>query len=507
MTSSFESLDWFVLVVYAAGMMAVGWWYSRVKNIDEYLLGGREMRPWAVGISLFATLMSTLTYLAFPGEMIQHGPMLLTSILAYPFIYLVVGRFMIPFIMKLKVTSAYEILERRFGLSVRLLGSSIFLSLRLLWMALIVYATSDAVLVPLLGLDRSATPWVCIVLSVLTVAYTSMGGLRAVVVTDVIQTFIMFAGAILSLVLITVSLGGITAWWPQTWSPQWDEPSFFLAPGSRVSAGMAILATFTWYVCTAGSDQMAIQRYLSTRDAPAARRMFGISLICNTIVTLILAALGLALFAFYRVNSEHLPKGETLATSADQLLPHFIVQVLPPGISGLVVAGILSAAMDSLSAGLNSACSVITEDWIDRFRATKLQERQKVRRAKLVTWVLGIVVIVLSLFASFISGNLLELCYKVVNLLTAPLFVLFFMAMFVPWATTPATWAAAIASTATAILVAYYPGLGLGFLWVMPVSLVAGILVGFLASIIGVGKRRPLLETRESELETDWPPL
>jgi len=497
MNANFELLDWLVLIVYAIGMMSIGWWYSRVKNIDEYMLGGREMKPWAVGISLCATLVSTLTYLALPGEMIQHGPMILSSILAYPFIYLVVGWLIIPFIMRLQVTSAYEILERRFGLSVRLLGSSVFLVLRLLWMALIVYATSDAVLVPLIGLDKSATPWVCVVLCAITIAYTSMGGLRAVVVTDVVQTFIMLAGAVLSLMLVTTSLGGVAEWWPTRWSPQWDEPSFFFAPESRVSAGMAILATFTWYVCTAGSDQMAIQRYLSTRDATSARKMFGISLICNAVVNLLLAVLGLALFAYFSIHPELLAEGKTLAASADQLLPRFIVQVLPAGISGLVVAGILSAAMDSLSSGLNSSCSVITEDWIDRFRGNELSQISRIRQAKLVTWLLGLAVVVLSLFAGSVAGNLLEVTYKVTNLLTAPLFVLFFMAMFVPWATTLGVWAAAASSTLVAVLVAFSPELGLGFLWVMPVSLMAGLTAGCSVSLIPLGRKRPLLDVTE----------
>jgi SSS family solute:Na+ symporter len=377
------------------------------------------------------------------------------------------------------------------------LGSAIFLVLRLLWMAIIVYATSDAVLKPLLGLDDSTTPWICVVVSLITVAYTSMGGLQAVVFTDVVQTAIMFMGAILSLVLITVNLGGVAAWWPQSWSPQWDEPSFFFAPESRVSLGMSVLATFVWYVSTAGSDQMAIQRYLATRDAAAARKMFGISLICNAIVNLLLAGLGLALFSYYSAHSELLGEGETIASVADQLLPRFIVHVLPSGISGLVVAGILSAAMDSLSSGLNSASSVITADWIDRYRRQELPKLQQLRQAKIVTWGLGITVMGVSLFANYVSGNLLEVTYKVVNLLAAPLFVMFFMAMFVPWATTPGTWAAVITSTIAAVLVAYRPDLGLGFLWVMPVSLAVGVIVGCLASLGPFGRRRPMLELGE----------
>jgi SSS family solute:Na+ symporter len=493
MDGAFQILDWLVLGAYAVGMMAIGWWYSRVKNVEEYLLGGREMKPWAVGISLFATLMSTLTYLAFPGEMIRHGPMFLSSLLAYPLIYFVVGRLLIPYIMRLKVTSAYEILELRFGLSVRLLGSSIFLLLRLFWMSLIVYASSDAILIPLLGLSDSATPWVCVVMAILTVAYTSMGGLQAVVVTDVIQTFIMLAGAITSLVWISVSLGGIGEWWPRQWASEWDAPSFFFAPQSRISMGMAILSTFVWFLCTAGSDQMAIQRYLATRDAPSARRMFGISLLCESGVELLLAALGFALFAFFATRSDLLPTGETVTTGADKLLPIFIVKVLPAGVSGLVVAGILSAAMDSLSSGLNSSALVVTEDWIGRFRRRPLNEAQQIRELKVISWVVGLAVVAVSLLASNVEGSLLDRCFKVVNLLTAPLFVLFFMAMFIPWATTAGTWIAAIASTFAAVSIAYFGALGLGILWIMPVSLISGIVAGCLASLAPIGRRRPML--------------
>ncbi len=497
-SSSFRALDWLVLAVYAVGMMAIGWKYSHAATVEEYQLGGREMKPWAVGISLFATLMSTLTYLAYPGEMIRHGPMILSTVLAYPFVYVVVGRYLIPHIMRLKVTSAYEILEMRLGLSVRLLGSSIFLALRLLWMALIVYATSDAIIIPLMGLSASATPWVCIAIAIVTVAYTSMGGLQAVVVTDVIQTFIMLAGAIISLFMISYSLGGVSGWWPHSWSSDWDDPRFFFAADSRASMGMVILSVFTWYVSTAGSDQMAIQRYLSTRNVPAARTMFGISLLCDSFVTVLLAALGLALLAYFNVHSELLPAGETVASSADELLPLFIVNVLPAGLSGLVVAGVLSAAMDSLSSGLNSSALVISEDWINRFRRSRPDGNEQVRQAKVLSWVLGIAVVSISLGTSYVPGNLLEMMFKVVNLLTAPLFVLFFMAMFVPWATAPGTWIGGIASAVVAVGVAYFNWMGLSFIWIMPASLVVGIALGCVASLLPVGMPRPMLQVSET---------
>ncbi len=183
------------------------------------------MKPWAVGLSYFASLFSTISYLAYPGEMIKYGPMILSGILAYPFIFLVVSRFLIPFILRLKITSAYEILETRFGLSVRMLGSTFFLLLRLVWMSVIIYATSKNVLVPLLRINDAATPWVCLALGTLTVIYTSLGGFSAVIWTDVTQTFILIFGAILSIVVISISLGSFTAWWPRTWGADWEQPN------------------------------------------------------------------------------------------------------------------------------------------------------------------------------------------------------------------------------------------------------------------------------------------
>jgi len=491
----FAVLDWMVLAGYGLGMLAIGWYFARrTDNTDDYLLAGRTMKPWAVGLSYFAGMFSTITYLAMPGEMIRHGPMILSTILAYPLVFVVVGRFLIPYIMRLKVTSAYEILEQRFGLSVRLLGATFFLVLRLIWMAFIIFATSKHVLAPLLGFDESATPWVAIVLGLVTVTYTSMGGLRAVIWTDVAQTFILMFGAILSIVLISINLGGPAGWWPSSWSSEWEAPKFWFDPTARVTMASAILSTFVWHICTAGSDQMAVQRYLATRDARSARRMFGISLCCDMLVVTLLAALGLALFSYFQIHPQMLPDGQTVVSGADQLLPRYIVKGLPVGISGLIVAGLLAAAMSSLSSGLNSTCSVIMVDWIDRFRRTRSRERDQVRIARVVSWIIGAFVVSLSLASSLVRGNLLEAANRLVNLLTAPMFVLFFMAMFVRWATPFGTWAAGLSSLAAAAVIAYTDLTPLSFLWIMPGSLAVGIVVGCLVSLLPVTKRRPMLE-------------
>lgn len=496
-------LDWAVIGAYLLGMLAIGWYYShRNVSTEEYLLGGREMKPLNVGLSLFAGLMSVLSYLAWPGEIIKNGPMMLFIYFAHPLTYLVVGWLLIPFIMRLKVTSAYELLETRLGLGVRMLGSFFFLSLRLGWMAVIVYAASSKVLVPLFGFPEWTIPLVCVFLGLITVAYTSMGGIRAVVLTDVIQTAILFTGAIVAIVMISVQLGGVDAWWPKAWISHWQKPVWWFDPKARVTAFGAVFSTFVWWVCTSGSDQMAIQRYLSTRDARSARGVMAVTLIADFVVGMFLAALGLALLGYFRANPELMPTSQSLVTDADKLFPRFISIGLPVGLSGLVVAGLLAATMSALSAGMNSCCSVITVDLIERFRRKSSPSFDPVWRAKVVSLVVGLIVVFLSSFVGMVQGNLLEICYKVVNLLTVPLFGLFFMAMFVRWATGFGTIVGAVAGVAVAVAVNYWKEIfgvqGISFLWAMPLSLAAQVAVGSLVSLMPIGPRAPLLVEPES---------
>ncbi len=480
-------LDWTVIGLYFIGMLGIGWYFSRrTETADDYLLGGRNQRPWAVGLSLFATLLSTLTYMAYPGEVIKHGPMILAGLLAYPLVFLLIGFFFIPLVMRLHVTSAYEILEQRLGLCVRMFASVIFVLIRLAWMAAIIYVTTAAIVIPVLGLDPQWAPWIGVIIGVITLAYTSLGGLRAVIWTDVAQTFILFFGALATVTLISIHFGGF-GWFPTQWAPNWDPPIVWFNADARITLAGSLMMMLGWFVCTAGSDQMAIQRYLATRDAAAARRMFATTLITSLLVTLLLLCMGFALLAFFKANPQMLPDGRTIENAADQLFPRYIVFGLPPGVSGLVVAGLLAAAMSSLSSGVNSAATVIQVDFIERFSKIRREGRDAVRQARWISAAVGIVVVLLSLSISQVKGNLFEVVNKVGNLLTAPLFLLFFMAIYVPWARSAATLLAVVASIVTAVAIAYFEVLGLSFIWIIPVSLAVGVVVGAVLSLIQCG--------------------
>lgn len=485
-THPLSVLDWTVIGAYMVAMLSIGWYFAkRNKTAEDYQLGGRQMRAAAIGISLFASLLSALSYLANPGEMIKYGPIIVSGITAYPLIVWAVGKFIIPSFMKLQVTSGYELLEARFGLTVRLLGASFFLALRLLWMSVIIYATTDKVLIPLTGLDPAFKPWLCLALGLVTVIYTAAGGLRAVVFADVAQTFILFLGAILTLMVITSDLGSVSAWWPREWQESWAEPKFWFDSTKRTFAG-SFLAVFVWYVCTCSSDQMAIQRYLATRDVKSARRALAVSMTTDGLVTLFLGAVGLALLGYFRAHPDRIPAGSTIGASADQLFPHFIGSGLPIGISGLVVAALFSAAMSALASGLNSTSTVIVVDFVNRFRSKKGSPERQVLLNRLVALLVGALVVALSLFVGAARGNLIEICFRVVNLFVAPLSVLFLMAVFVPWATSFGTIVGALCGAAVAIGIAFFQFLNLDFLWIMPGALVAGMVSGMIASLMPV---------------------
>ena len=481
------SLDWSVIIAYGIGMLLVGVYYSRKnKNADDYMLGGRGMKAWKVGVSLFATMFSAITYLSLPGEMIKHGPMIFLMLTAIPFIYITVAYFFIPFIMKLKVSSAYELLETRLGLQNRILAAVYFLIMRLLWMSVILYMVAEKIIIPILGLSEQTALMVSIVIGIITIIYSSLGGLRGVVLTDVIQSFILFGGTILAIVLIISKLGSVSAIIPSHWPEHWAGWVFY-DPNVRVSFLTAFISSFLWYVFTAGSDQMSIQRCLATPDVKEARRMYLSNLLVNTFVQLLLLVLGFSLFAYVKMNPDFLPVGTSILQGADSLFPRFIAHGFPMGIAGLVLAGLLAAAMSSLSSGINSSSLSIVNDFILRLRNKTMSEAKKVKLATLISFLIGIVIVLLSLIIGNIKGNILELTFKTVNLLVAPLFIPFFMAMFVRIAKPNATFIGTLLSGVAAALVSFSQelfGINISFLWIMPISFVVGVVISFGLSLL-----------------------
>ncbi|MDA0814743.1 MAG: Na+:solute symporter, partial [Verrucomicrobia bacterium] len=213
-------------------------------------------------------------------------------------------------------------------------------------------------------------------------------------------------------------------------------------------------------------------------------RVLAVSMIADGLVTVFMMILGMALLAWFTVHPDMLATGQTIMGDADQLFPRFIAVGLPAGISGLVIAGLLAAAMSSLSSGINSSSTVITVDFLNRLRSGPQDEHQQIRSARWASVWVGVAVILLSFAVHFVQGNLLEVAFRVVNLFVAPLFFMFLMALFIPNATTAGTLVGTAGSIVIAVGIAYLGWFGLSFLWIMPASLAAGVILGVPASAI-----------------------
>jgi SSS family solute:Na+ symporter len=482
--------DWVVIVLYLGGVLGLGVYLGRREtNNAEYFTAARtQLPPFLVGVSLYAALLSTISYLGKPGETVSKGPVVLIGqILAVPVAYFVITRWIIPAIMQQRVTSAYELLELRLGVTGRLLGAVLFVKLRLVWMGLLVYISSTALAV-IIGIDQKWVPLVSVVVGIVPLIYTTMGGLRTVIIANVVQFFLLLLGALLSIAIITVRCGGFS-WWPTSWAPNWDhQPFFSLDPDVRATVFGATLSMAIWRICTAGGDQMVIQHFMATRDLATTRRSFLISCVAAVGITIVLAVLGLALLGFFAQFPEQLGPGMEIQKSADHLFPYFVSHLLPTGISGLVVAAIL-AASSGMDTGVSAVTAVTMKDFLERFGWRPATEKERMRVTKYISFGIGLAVVGASLLVNRVSGNFLEMTNKLATLEATTIFGLFFLALFVPSATPLAAVMGVVYGLSASIVIAFWDVItgrpGISFLYIGIIGLAFNLGVGYLVSRFG----------------------
>jgi solute:Na+ symporter, SSS family len=448
-------LDWVFIALYAVATIGLGVYYSRKQtSSDEYFVGNRNMNSFLVGVSLFATLLSSISYLSLPGEAFGKGPVLLVGLLALPLVYLVVGYGLLPYYMKHRVTSAYELLENKLGISIRMLGASMFLALRLVWMTVLVYMAAKMMTV-MMGVDESWITTIVLITGAVSIIYTSLGGLQAVIITDFMQTILLFTGALLVVITVSWEFGGFS-WFPTEAHHTWqDQPIFSWDPKTRITVVGTLISIFIWYTATMGGDQVSVQRFMAVKDAKAARKALAVQFVTGGIVQITLMLVGFALLAFFYANPEAVPPHLDIVEDADKMFPRFISHHLPMGVSGLVVAAMFAAAMSSIDSGVNSITAVVMTDFLGRSRWNPTTDRAKTMTARGLALGIGAFVVSCSSLMKYVSGNITDVTNKTVNLLTTPIFGLFFFAMFVPKARPVGVWCGAITGVLVAGAIAF----------------------------------------------------
>ena len=482
-------LDFIVVIGYLAGLSLLGVYFSKRQTSEEsYFLGNRRMPALLVGVSVMATLISTLSYLSLPGEMIRNGTGYFTLLLAFIAVIPVVNFIIIPALMKLPVTTVYEYFEKRFSFGVRGLGAVVFIVMRLMWVGLIIYSASLAV-AKMTGWDIQI---VILVVGVITTFYTTAGGMPAVIWSDFIQGLLLIGGALFIPIFIAMKTGtGPGVWW-DTFSQagRTSVPVFSLDPMVRVTIVGIVIEAFFWHICTHSADQVAAQRYLSTSSVKEARKSVWFSAIFTVTLILLLMIVGLALFSFYFQQSS-LPIQEfqeQIAKNADAKLPEFIAQQLPTGISGLLLAALLAAAMSSLSSGINSISSVVVTDFVERLGSGGAKKKT-LSLAMTIAAMAGVAGIAMAfginqLMQAKSEWNLVDMIERVNHLFVGPLGVLFLAGVLFRRVGTPAVVLGFMAGVCTSVGVSFSKEIfhmerGLSFMWIIPLSFVVGMGISF----------------------------
>ena len=426
---NFGFLDWLLLGIYLAGMMSIGFLFSsKQTSTKEFFLGGQRFSSLAVSLSVLGTSLSAITFLGVPGFVVRRDwSTLVASLMGIPAALLVAWLFL-PFFYKLGVNSTYDYLLRRFSVRVAALGGILFLLLRGVLAGVAIYAPSIALC--------AVTGWnltFCIVLSgLLTLVYTALGGISAVIWADVIQVIVLFSGAILVLVQLAHQLPGGPPDWiaAATQAHKFNMFDFHFSAVKLTFWGSAIGGLF-YSVALYGVDQVLVQRYLASKSLREARKSLFLNAAYIVPATLTFFAIGTLLFLFVRQNPKLFP--DTL--SADQVFPYYIVRFLPVGLPGIMIAAIYAAAMSTLSGVLNSLATISVNDFYKRFWKPAESESHYVRLGRRLTIGWGLFAILTALMVGHLNPSVWMQGIKAGGLLMGPMLGMFLLGMLTERAT------------------------------------------------------------------------
>lgn len=478
-----HTLDWIVLLGTLISIVVYGIWKSRKqKDLNSYLKGGNTDNWATIGLSVMATQASAITFLSTPGLGYQSGLEFVQFYFGLPLAMIVVAKFFIPIYYKLKVYTAYEYLESRFNVQVRVFTASLFLLQRGLAAGITIYAPS-IVLSQILGWELNFTIFF---IGILVIAYTVSGGTKAVSQTHKLQMGVIFAGLFVAFISILQSLpiSFTEAWTVASWTGKTEWANFNWDPGSKYTVWSGILGGFFLQLSYFGTDQSQVARYLTAKDVRGSK----IGLYFNGIVKIpmqfFILLIGMLVFVYYQYHqaplyfnesavevieaSEQYPDWQVLekqsnaitdqksdlltntsldlastktaylnldkaqqevryqadslakviapiqtkAKETDFVFLHFVLENLPVGLIGLLLAMIFSGGMSSTAGELNALASTAAIDYVKRLGKREYTDSQWVRISRLLTLFWGLLAIICAFFAQM-ADSLVE----VVNIL------------------------------------------------------------------------------------------
>jgi SSS family solute:Na+ symporter len=484
-------LDWTIVIVYMIFMIGLSVFLGRSQNDQtDYYLGGRNLPWWGVAISTMATQTSAISFMSIPAFVALKpggGLTWLQYELAVPLAMIAVALFLLPFFRRLELISVYRYLELRFGRPVRTLISAVFLLSRGLGTGVGLYA-SAIILTVILGIPLSGT---ILLMAIVTVVYDTIGGMKAVVYSDVIQSFILFLGIFLCISFAIGLFGGIDDLLRALPAERWRtvEPATGLGDGGQVPFWGFLVGGLFLYMAYYGTDQSQVQRELSTRSEADTRKSLYFNGFVRFPLTLMYLIMGLALGAAYQASTEL--QDQVPIEFMDFLVPVFILQELPAGIRGILVAALLAGAMSSLDSALNSLSAVTMRDFVERNR--NLSERQSLVLGRVTTVIWGGIIIAFAFLVGNISDTVVESINMIGSAFYGPILAAFLVGVLSQRVNSAGIFAGVLIGIATnLVLWVWFPGVF--WMWWNLFGLLAAVLASFLVSL--VTPSRPAQEVR-----------
>lgn len=465
-------VDYLIIAVYFSLIIWIGSSFSSgQKSLKDYFLGGRSVPWWAAMFSGIATIVSAISYLGAPGVAFASDFTLHQYRLGLPIAMLVLGLVMLPYFYNNQRYSIYTYLEARFDLKTRLFTSALFILLKICYLGVAIYAPA-LVLREMFGISIW---YVVIFVGLFTTTYTILGGIKAVIWTDTMQLIVLLTGLlIVAYIAVGKTGGGLSTVIDVAQANEkfrffnfsWSFTEKYTVLGGLIGGGFFLLTQY-------GTDQAELQRFLTTKSLKQSNIALMGTLLFTFLFGLFVFFIGTVLFAFY---SEFPEKGAS-ALPSSQIMPKFIIEELPVGIKGLMVASILSAAMSTISSVLNSVTTVGISDFYNRFS----QSESSVFLARGVTLLVGVIGIGLAgLMGSL--GNILETGMKLNSFFGGPLVGVFLVGMLSKRAHSNAAFVGLTCGFAFSVYLGFFTQIS--FLWYGAFSAILTASVAWTASLL-----------------------
>jgi len=394
--------------------------FFRNKTSDQFTTGAGKIPAWAVGMSIFATFVSSISFLALPGKAYASDWNSFVFSLSIPFASWAAVRFFVPLYRSVGSVSAYYYLELRFGAWARVYASACYILTQLMRTGAILLLLA----LPVNALFGWEIKSVIIITGIAVIIYSMLGGIKAVIWTDTIQGIILILGALTCAIFLLIKMPGGAG---RMFEIAAEHNKFSLG-----SFGLSLKDSTFWVVLVYGLfinlqnygiDQNYIQRYMSAGSVREARSSALFGSLLYIPVSLVFFFIGTALFAYYTAQPGLLPAELSVAGAGDRIFPHFIVTGLPPGLTGLLIAAIFSAGMSTVSTSLNSTATIVLTDYYKKYFNRQAGEKASMnvlRISSLATGLLGILIAILLVgvesvldawwaLASIFSGGMLGL--------------------------------------------------------------------------------------------------